>query len=188
MDPRRSLKEYPRQDTYYKNKSSLNFDVVRSKIFLKKDEGPLGRLNRWFVHGMIGVSTGTVAFCMASVEDWLTTKKSEVAQDMITEGKTYEPYFYYVGFAVACALSATLLTVYIGPGANGSGVAEIMGLLNGVNYKGVIGLRTGFVKTVGVVLAVVGSLCVGKEGPLAHIGTVVAMVIVYLPWKGFRQF
>ena len=105
---------------------------------------------------------------------------------MLTDGKMVQPYFYYVGFAVACSLVATLLTVYIGPGANGSGVAEIMGLLNGVNYKGVVSMRTGAVKVVGVVLAVVGSLCVGKEGPLAHIGTVAAMVIIYLPYKGFN--
>ena len=75
---------------------------------------------------------------MATTEDYLTNKKSEVAQDMITEGRNWEAYLYYTGFAVLCALVATLLTVYIGPGANGSGVAEIMGILNGVNYKGVI--------------------------------------------------
>lgn len=49
-------------------------------------------------------------------------------------------------------------------------------------------MRTGVVKVVGVVLAVVGSLAVGKEGPLAHIGTIVAICIVYLPYKGFLQF
>ena len=105
---------------------------------------------------------------------------------MIDKGKTWEPYFYYTGFAVACALASTLLTIYVGPGATGSGVAEIMSLLNGVNYKGVIGMRTGAVKAVGVVLAVVGSLCVGKEGPLAHIGAIAAMVVIYLPYSGFR--
>ena len=125
---------------------------------------------------------------MATVEDWLTQYQSDVAQDMVTDGKTWQPYMYYVGFALACALVATLLTVFIGPGANGSGVAEIMGLLNGVNYKGVISMRTGFVKIVGVVLAVVGNLCVGKEGPLAHIGCVTAIVIIYFPYDGFRIF
>ena len=39
MDPRRSFREYPRKDTYYRSKSSLDFDVVRSKIFLKREEG-----------------------------------------------------------------------------------------------------------------------------------------------------
>ena len=137
---------------------------------------------------MLGIVTGTIAFLMATSEDYLTSKKSEVAQDMITDGKTWQPYFYYTGFAVICALAATLLTVYLGPGANGSGVAEIMGILNGVNYKGVISMRTGFVKVVGVVLAVVGSLCVGKEGPLAHIGAVAAVLVIYMPYSGFRIF
>ena len=134
---------------------------------------------------MVGVATGTVAFCMATVEDLLTEKKSEVAQDMLDDGKSFTPYLYYTGFAVVCALVATLITIYIGPGANGSGVAEIMALLNGVNYKGIIGLRTGAVKAIGVVLAVVGSLCVGKEGPLAHIGAVCAIVVIYCPYIGF---
>lgn len=86
MDPRRSLGEYPRQDTYYRTKSSLNFDVVRSKIFLKREEGKCESLNRWIAHTFIGMATGTVAFMMATVEDFLTTKKSEVAQDMLTDG------------------------------------------------------------------------------------------------------
>ena len=188
MDPRRSAGEYPRKDTYFRTKSSLNFDVVRSKVFTKKEYERCDRFNRWIAHFMVGVGTGTIAFIMATVEDFLTTKKSEFAQEGLSDGHHWWPYLYYVGFAVACALTATLLTVYVGPGANGSGVAEIMGLLNGVNYKGVISMRTGFVKVVGVVLAVVGSLCVGKEGPLAHIGAVVAIIVIYMPYPGFKQF
>ena len=73
------MHEYPRKDTYYRSKSSLNFDVVRSKIFLKRAENKCDRFNRWMAHFMVGVATGTVAFCMATTEDWLTKKKSEVA-------------------------------------------------------------------------------------------------------------
>ena len=104
---------------------------------------------------------------------------------MINNGNKAEGYVYYTFFAVVCALAATLLTVYVAPGATGSGVAEIMAMLNGVNYKNIISLRTGAVKTVGVVLAVVGSLCIGKEGPLAHIGAVCACIVIYMPYKGF---
>ena len=89
MDPRRSFREYPRKDTYYRSKSSLDFDVVRSKIFLKREEGKCDRFNRWVAHSMLGVATGTVAFMMATVEDFLTNKKSEVAQDMISDGHTW---------------------------------------------------------------------------------------------------
>lgn len=82
-------------------------------------------------------------------------------------------------------LVATLLTIYVGPGANGSGVAEIMGLLNGINYPNAIGLRTLLVKCVGTIFAVSGGLCIGKEGPLAHIGANVGALVCHLPIKGF---
>ena len=43
-------------------------------------------------------------------------------------------YVFYVLYAMVFVLIACLMTIYIGPGANGSGVAEIMGMLNGINY------------------------------------------------------
>ena len=78
MDPRRSLGEYPRKDTYYRTKSSLNFDIIRSKIFLHRETGKCDRFNRWLAHGALGVSTGTVAFVMATCEDFLIDKKANV--------------------------------------------------------------------------------------------------------------
>lgn len=79
-------------------------------------------------------------------------------------------------------LIATLLTVYIGPGANGSGVVEVMGMLNGINYPDTIGFKTLFVKCVALILAVTGGLCIGKEGPLVHIGANVGIMTCYLPF------
>lgn len=73
------------------------------------------------------------------------------------------------------------LTTFWGPGASGSGVAEIIGYLNGVNYPDTIDMKTLITKTFGVVLAVAGTLCVGKEGPLAHIGANVGALVPYLP-------
>ena len=53
----------------------------------------------------------------------------------------------------------------------GSGVAEVIGYINGVNYPLAICLPTTITKIFGVVFAVAGGLAVGKEGPLAHIAT-----------------
>ena len=80
------------------------------------------------------------------------------------------------------------MTVYWGPGANGSGVAELIGYLNGINYPNVISFETFVTKVLGVVLAVVGGLCVGKEGPLAHIGANIGAVVAYLPLPRFAWF
>ena len=76
----------------------------------------------------------------------------------------------FLGISTLFGLTGALLTVFIGPGSVGSGIAELMAYLNGVNYPNFIGLETLFVKIFGTCLAVSAGLCVGKEGPLAHIG------------------
>lgn len=69
----------------------------------------------------------------------------------------------------------------------GSGVAEIIGVVNGIVYPAAINVRTLITKIIGVVLAVVGGLAVGKEGPLAHIGGNLGSAIVYLPGLHFMR-
>jgi H+/Cl- antiporter ClcA len=78
---------------------------------------------------------------------------------------------------------AASLTVFVGPGAQGSGMAEVMGLLNGVNYTDTIGFKTLFVKCFGTLFAVCGGLCIGKEGPLVHIGANVGVICCFLPFS-----
>ena len=58
-----------------------------------------------------------------------------------------------------------------------------MGLLNGINHENAIGFRTLLVKCFGTLFAVCGGLCIGKEGPLVHIGANVGVMLCYLPFK-----
>ena len=189
MDPRGSLAVYPRQDTVYLSKSSLHFETIRSNIYKNREKSPWQTLYRWFAHFCVGVATGTIAFLMAIVEESITEARSEYTQTLLDENSSMGlPYLFYTSVAVACALFATLITVFIGPGATGSGVAEIMALLNGVNYPNVVRVSTLWVKAVGVVFAVCGALAVGKEGPLCHIGTILGILVIYAPFKPFRYF
>ena len=80
------------------------------------------------------------------------------------------------------------MTIFWGPGANGSGNAELIGYWNGINYPNLIGFETFVTKVFGVVLAVTSGLCVGKEGPLAHIGGIIGVVVPYLPLPKFNWF
>lgn len=95
-------------------------------------------------------------------------------------------FFVYAIFGVISVLIACLLTLYVGPGANGSGTAECMGVLNGINYPDIIGWKTLFVKILGTLFAVVGGLCIGKEGPLAHIGAIIGVMVCYMPFNSFK--
>lgn len=96
------------------------------------------------------------------------------------------PWLMYTGSCVAFGFFSSALTTYWAPAASGSGVAELIGYLNGVNYPGFIDFKVFVTKIFGVVFAVCGKLAVGKEGPLAHIGAIAGAVIIYLPGFGFE--
>ena len=76
---------------------------------------------------------------------------------------------------------AVFLTLIVGPGASGGGLAELMGYLNGVHYPKFVNFYTLFVKIFALCFAVSSGLCIGKEGPLAHIGAIAGHLTVHLP-------
>lgn len=63
-----------------------------------------------------------------------------------------------------------------------------MGVLNGVKYPHIFTKRVLIIKIVGVILAVSGTLCIGKEGPLAHIGAIIAILCLEAPFSCLAQF
>ena len=97
-------------------------------------------------------------------------------------------YSFWVGYALIYALIACLLTIFYGPYAAGSGVPEVIGVLNGVQGGGALYVSTLITKIIGTSFAVMGDLCVGKEGPLAHIGAICGCIVAYIPIKSFEPF
>ena len=86
-----------------------------------------------------------------------------------------------VSFSVGYVFISSSLCVFMAPTAIGSGVAEAMGILNGVYYPEYIGLKVFFAKFFGLALAVAGGICGGKEGPLIHMGSIMGYAIPYVP-------
>jgi len=131
----------------------------------------------------MGVSVGVIAFLMNLLEDFLFENKLEWTQELLSEYGFGLSWFVYALFSIISVTIAVVLSLYYGPGAIGSGVAETIGVVNGVNYHGFIGLNTLITKALGVVFAVSGGLRVGKEGPLAHVGSLMGVAMIYLPLK-----
>lgn len=90
-------------------------------------------------------------------------------------------------FSVFMALLAVLMTLYVSPAAAGSGVAELMGILNGIHYPNYISWKALITKFWGTIFAVSAGLCIGKEGPLAHIGAISGVVCCYIPLNSFKK-
>mgnify|MGYP000028706506 CR=1 FL=1 len=104
--------------------------------------------------------------------------KDYTTQKIIDNGQIVSAWLFYTFYGVVMVLISTAITIFWGAGAMGSGVAEVIGVINGINYPDAINIKTVVIKIIGVVLAVVGGLAVGKEGPLAHIGANLGSAVV----------
>ena len=139
---------------------------------------------RWISYFLIGIITGILAFLMEIGEEYMVDLRNTIV-DLIIDNiddtglAQFTAWIFLVVFSFSIAATASYFTITRGPGANGSGIAELIAYLNGVNYPKIFGWGTFIVKTVCVVLGIVASLCIGKEGPLAHIGANVGVLLVY---------
>jgi chloride channel 7 len=87
------------------------------------------------------------------------------------------------------ATGAALSVALISPAAAGSGIPDVKAFLNGADrpaavFRDFFTLRTFVAKVLGSALAVASSLCVGKEGPLLHAGSILAVLLGRHAWFG----
>ena len=181
---------FPRPDNIFKKKESLAFEEAHSLVWRDRAiNHNLEGFKEWIAHILVGILVGFIAFLMTLLEEvyehWCLHTLSHIIEN--ADGKRFfKPWLFYSGSAACCGLIASALTTYWRPAASGSGVAELIGYLNGVNYPGFMCIMTGITKVIGVTLAVSGKLAVGKEGPLAHIGAVCGDIVLYIPGLGFE--
>ena len=159
---------------------SLDYDVPANALYRRDrmgtDQAQNSRVNlaRWWVFGIVGVITGTVAFGLAKAVEFLTELKFSNVHPLTWSNSLPAAFGVYLGFDLAYVAVAAALTAFVEPVAAGSGIPQIKGYLNGTNYARFLRSPTLLVKCVGVVFAVGAGLAIGKEGPLVHTGAVVA--------------
>ena len=179
---------FPRQDNIYEHKESIPYDEAQCKVWVDRPrQRQKEHIREWTAYMLLGLCIGITAFIMVTIEEFLSENIADITQDLISKGRSsiennVTPWLFFAGMSSICAIISGLMTTYYGPGASGSGVAEYIGYCNGVNYPDFISISTLITKVFGVTLAVVGRLCIGKEGPLAHIGAVWGVLVLYLPF------
>lgn len=141
----------------------------------------------WITFLVLGVAVGVAAFIIDLLVESLVLWKWQISEIIFTFSVTLG-WMTFLVFSLLFGGTAAIMTVFIGPGAAGGGTPELMGYFNGINYPEFIGLRTLFVKVAGLGLAVSSGLCIGKEGPLAHIGAILGHCVIYLPLPFLSHF
>lgn len=180
MRPDKSFKIYPRLDSEFKKKHSLDFQRVQGNLYKKRPTGNRVQAYLWILCFVIGALMGTIAFLMDILTQALVDLRWR-STESIARVNAGLGWIVIILYSFLYVLIASCLTVFIAPAALGSGVAEAMGMLNGVGYPDYISIKALIVKSLGVSFAVAGGLCGGKEGPLVHIGAIVGYASAYLP-------
>ena len=128
---------------------------------------------RWLMMGIIGFSVGILGFLLHQIIDIISEFKWELTSHYIHEGDFPTAILFTIGYSLVFLITACLLVIYQ-PAAAGSGIPEIIGFLNGTRIKDIFKLQTLIVKFLSCAFAVGCGMPVGYEGPMIHLGSLVA--------------
>ncbi len=136
---------------------------------------------RWILTFIIGFFCGFIALCVTFGTKVLTNFKFSTFQYLIElEKQQFYPKGIAFLFLLLCNLAFASIgswTVYLEPLVAGSGIPEIKCYLNGLNIPRLVDMYTMVLKAIGIVFACAAGLPLGKEGPMVHIGAVIAAEI-----------
>lgn len=123
--------------------------------------------------GLIGFSVGILGFLLHQIIDLISEVKWEHTKQFIAAGDFGSAWSWTFCYSLAFLVVATLLVVYQ-PAAAGSGIPEIIGFLNGTRIKDIFKVQTLIVKFLSCAFTVGCGMPVGYEGPMIHLGSLVA--------------
>ena len=133
---------------------------------------------RWLLTLITGFLCGVVAIVVSYFTKVLTSFKFDTFNALIEhEKQSKAPFGSAYLFLFLCNLSfgfIAWIVVFIEPLASGSGIPEVKCFLNGLNVPRLVRFKTLVCKTIGIIFSVSSGLPIGKEGPMVHMGTVVA--------------
>ncbi|XP_073241791.1 chloride channel protein D-like [Porites lutea] len=155
---------------------SVDYLPPHSTVYKNWLEQQPSRLDwdRWLMMGMIGFSVGVIGFLMHQLIDVISKLKWDKASEFIKDRNFGLAWVWVIGYSVFFVLASSVPVVYFRPNsAEGSGIPELIGFLNGTVVKHIFSIKTMLIKFFSCVCAVGAGLPVGPEGPMIHLGSLV---------------
>jgi chloride channel 7 len=184
-----------------KNWESLDFEEEQDFVAMEVKDGDGDspapaheghtEAQAWFLSLLIGLGTGIFGFLLAIMVSFLTNEKwdfvfSKTSGENGAAGSSADLWTGYgclLIFTVPMSFMAAVF-VYIEPEAAGSGIPNVKVFLNGCALRGLgaLGMRTLFLKSIGVGLCVCCGFPAGREGPMVQTGAIIASQLA----RGFK--
>ncbi|GIL88475.1 hypothetical protein Vretimale_15336 [Volvox reticuliferus] len=143
-------------------------------------------LLRWLFLVIIAISTALVGFFQSMLVSSLYGLRSQfIFSIVLLNENVFVKFLQYTGFNLLLAFLCCFFMWIISPAASGSGIPDVKAYLNGVEspiFKNFFTIKTFIAKVISSALAVSSSLVMGKEGPMLHAGSILAVVMGSNKW------
>eukprot|EP00754_Rhynchopus_humris_P028237 Rhum_TRINITY_DN15140_c6_g1::Rhum_TRINITY_DN15140_c6_g1_i1::g.140491::m.140491 len=168
---------------------------------------------KWLYCGVIGVLAAAVSFLVKQTTEGIIVGREKivgsivnmhteaheggnsslaaaahgVALDTKDKGDLWAAWFAWSASSCFLVFFAAAVVVYVEPRASGSGLPEVMAVLNGVQMSKALGRRVIFYKFLSCLFAVASGLPVGPEGPMIHIGAMLGSTVTQGSSKNYEK-
>lgn len=174
--------------------SSIGTDMA-GFFMCSDDSWLLAIAELWLPLIVTGVTTGLVCVLMGVCFHAIGNARLNYAIELISQDRIWACYAFWSGTAVALVVAVATALCFRAPMAAASGIPEMKGFLNGCDIRGIFDFRTFWVKVVGISLCIAAGAPIGREGPMIHLGGMVAAAVgSFLPgrswafaWKGMGK-
>ena len=138
----------------------------------------ISRLRLWFYTLLSAVILGLLKWgVMLLMKVIRTTRMDLMVHFAETTGAIYASMGIMAAYAVVFAIVMTAFVVLIAPAAGGGGIPDLKGFLNGNLLPDFLSFATLCGRLLGVCLLNASGMMLGPEGPMAHVGTIVNVLV-----------
>jgi len=148
-------------------------EVFRNCLFL--DRVQQEALVKWCATIVISIAISLTASFIILTSQAIVNWKLHVMERLFRSAYVGLALFLWVGYGIVSNLIATLLVNYLAPAAGGSGLPDVKAYLNGNILPGTLSFWTLLCRVAGLLLVTSSGLIAGMQGPMAHIGAMIAV-------------
>jgi chloride channel 7 len=128
---------------------------------------------KWALTVVIGFLMGLCAYTMTWMLGSMVHWKHHHILHYVHEHEYLKAYGFNMLVVIICSIIATGFTNFA-PASAGSGIPAVKAYLNGNHIKGVIRWQTLVAKFGGVMACCLAGMPAGREGPMVHLGAIIA--------------
>ena len=134
----------------------------------------------WLFLSLLGFITGIISYTQDIIIQYMAKGRLTMINALDEERYHALRLFLWIVYNLVFVYVPVVLTVVVAPFNEGSGIAPVKAIINGHKWHGPLSFLTLVVKVLTLPAVLGANMFLGKEGPVIHIGALVAANLMNL--------